>query len=95
MFGLESLFKNGVGMERQYGPVNVHGYPLLCQVCHHDQFWEHRVQLHTPAATFFNMEFVNRVANCAVCGHCGYVHFFLPTDLAPTPSEERESEERA
>lgn len=95
MFGLGSLLKKGAGVERQYGPVSVHGYPLRCQVCHHDQFWEHSVQLHTPTATFFNVEFMNRVANCAVCGHCGYVHFFLPTSMAPSPADESEFEEQA
>jgi len=94
MFGLGDLLKTGTGVEREYGPVDVHGRPLRCQVCGYDRFWEHRVQLHTPSATFFNVEFLNRVANCAVCGHCGYVHFFLPTDMAPSPADERGSEKR-
>ena len=70
-------------MERRYGPVTVHGLTLRCLVCRHEEFWEHHLQLHTPAATFFNVEFANRIANCAVCASCGYVHFFLPTDMAP------------
>ncbi len=88
MFGLDGLLKPGLGTERQYGPVTVHGYPLRCQICRHEEFWEHQVQLHTPAATFFNVEFMNRIANCAVCANCGYVHIFLPTDLAPSPADE-------
>ncbi|MGY1459861.1 hypothetical protein ACW5F0_14650 [Luteimonas sp. A534] len=87
MFGLGKLFRSSTGMERQYGPVTVHGHDLRCQVCQHAEFWEHHVQLHTPAATLFNVEFANRVANCAVCAHCGYVHFFLPTGLAPDAAE--------
>ena len=96
MFGLDKLLRTATGAERQYGPVTVHGYELRCLVCRHTEFWEHHVQLHTPAATLFNVEFANRVANCAVCANCGYVHFFLPTGLAPEASDatQPESEER-
>jgi len=89
-FGLDKLL-GMAGPDRQYGPVTVHDRPLRCQICLHDQFWEHRVQLHTPAATFLDVEFLNRVANCAVCASCGYVHIFLPTPaVADEPSEVEE-----
>jgi predicted nucleic-acid-binding Zn-ribbon protein len=87
MFGLDRLFLQSAGIERNYGPVTVLGYELRCQVCSNSEFWEHQVQLHTPAATLFNVEFANRVANCAVCARCGYVHFFLNPSMAPRPSE--------
>jgi hypothetical protein len=88
MFGLGKFFRKGAGVERHYGPVYVHGEPMRCVVCRHGEFWEHNVQLHTPAASFFNVEFVNRVAHCAVCASCGYVHFFIPTHTAPAASGE-------
>lgn len=88
MFGLDKLIPTPIGHEHQHGPVTVHGHQLRCQVCRHSEFWEHHVQLHTPAATFFNVEFMNRIANCAVCASCGYVHFLLPTDVAPDEAKQ-------
>jgi hypothetical protein len=38
----------------------------------------HDVQLHTPGASFWNVEFMNRTATCAICSKCGYIHWFLP-----------------
>lgn len=91
MFGLGKLFNKATGMEKEYGPVSIHGYPLYCQVCKCGEFWRHQVQMHTPMATFFNLDFANRIADCAVCANCGYVHWFLPTNMAPQPSEEPDS----
>ena len=90
MFGLDKLIPTPIGPDRRHGPVTVHGHQLRCQVCRHSEFWEHHVQLHTPAATFFNVEFMNRIANCAVCASCGYVHFFLPTGVADEPEQSME-----
>ncbi len=87
MFGFGKFLRRSAGAERHYGPVFVHGTALRCVVCQHSEFWEHNVQLHTPAATFFNVELLNRIAHCAVCGSCGYVHFFLPTHMAPARTE--------
>lgn len=86
MFGLDKLLQTTTGLGREFGPVTVHGHNLRCQVCSYSEFWEHHVQLHTPAATLFNVEMFNRVANCAVCARCGYVHFFIPLDTAPDES---------
>jgi len=91
MFGISNPFKAPEG-EQKFGPVTVHGAPLRCVVCRHDEFWGHRVQLHTPVATLFNVEMFNRVADCAVCASCGYVHFFLPTS-APEEAEANSGEE--
>ena len=88
MFGFGKLFHRATGLELEYGPVTVLGIPLYCQICRHGEFWQHRVQMHTPFATFFNVEFANRIADCAVCANCGYVHWFLPTQTAPVPLEE-------
>jgi hypothetical protein len=90
MFGLGRLFRRSVGLEREYGPVCIHGIQLRCLVCRHEEFWHHRAQLHTPWATLFDVEYVNRVADCAVCARCGYVHWFMPVDLAPMRIEEPE-----
>ena len=60
--------------------VEIHGRPLLCQVCGHNTFWRREAQLHTPWFTFFNIEWLGKTATCAVCAGCGYVHWFLPPD---------------
>ena len=74
--------------ERKVGPVQVQGRPLRCNVCSHDTFWEHELQL---ATSLFNFLDANPVAQCAVCERCGYVHMFIPQgtvradDAAPAP----------
>ena len=77
MFELGSIFGRPADGPQQ-GPVTVNGVPLRCVVCRHDEFSGHRVQLHTPAATLFNLEMFHRVADCAIRAGCGYVHFFVP-----------------
>ncbi len=59
--------------------VDIHDRPFQCQVCRHDFFWRHDAQIHTPGATFFNVEWANRIATTVVCARCGYVHWFLPS----------------
>jgi predicted nucleic-acid-binding Zn-ribbon protein len=61
-------------------PVNVEvkGNILQCLVCGHQKFWRREAQLHTAAATFFQVEWTNPTALCYVCDNCGYIHWFLP-----------------
>lgn len=61
--------------------VDIHNRPLECHVCRHDYFWRHEAQIHTPAATFFDLEWANRLATCCICARCGYVHWFLPIEM--------------
>lgn len=77
-------------MSREYGPVIVQGRQLHCIVCGNGTFWEHRIQLHTPLLTFLDLEAWDRVAQCAICEHCGFIHWFMP----PTAME-RDSENQA
>jgi hypothetical protein len=67
-----------LGQASEPTTVDIHNRPLECQFCRHDYFWVHDVQLHTPVASFVNMEFANRTATCAICAKCGYIHWFLP-----------------
>jgi C4-type Zn-finger protein len=62
-------------MAREYAPVTVQGRALHCNVCSHDTFWEHRIQLSTP---FFSFLDADDTAHCAVCERCGFVHMFIP-----------------
>ena len=63
-------------MAHAVASVTVQGRPLHCNVCSHDMFWEHNVQL---SATLFGFMDPDSTAHCAVCERCGYVHMFIPT----------------
>ena len=88
MFGIGKIFDKATGLEKEFGPVQINGMQLACQICRHGEFWHQSAQLHTGLATFFNVEFANRSADCAICARCGYVHWFMPLELAPVRSED-------
>ena len=72
----------------RFGPVQVRGRDLRCNVCSHDIFWEHELQLATPIFNFRE----NDVAQCAVCERCGYVHMFIsPATFARDSKPEAEA----
>lgn len=71
-----------LGSRSEPTTVDIHDRPLQCHVCRHDYFWRHVVQMHTPAATFLNFEWANRLATCCICARCGFVHSFMDV---PTP----------
>ena len=84
MFGwLTRTFRRETARDREYGPVVVQGRQLRCNVCGHGIFWAYQIQLHTPLMTFLGVEAWNRLADCAVCAQCGYVHSFIPPDSLP------------
>jgi predicted nucleic-acid-binding Zn-ribbon protein len=78
LFGWLFGGEKGVLGHKEATTVEIHGYPLRCQICGHREFWRHDVQLHTRTATFFDMDWLNAAAICAVCDNCGYIHWFLP-----------------
>jgi predicted nucleic-acid-binding Zn-ribbon protein len=51
---------------------------LKCQICGHDEFEKREAQLNTAAASFMNLDWLNKSAVCFVCDRCGYIHWFLP-----------------
>jgi len=67
-----------IGNPSKFGPVEVQGRQLRCTVCSHGTFWEHEIQLATPLFNLLDLDAWNRVAQCAVCERCGYVHMFIP-----------------
>ena len=87
---LVRMFRRESTADRQYGPIEVQGRQLRCAVCSHDNFWAHDVQLHTPLMTLLNLEEFNRVANCAICSRCGYIHWFLPPEGLPNPETQED-----
>jgi hypothetical protein len=70
-----------------FGPVVVQGIQLSCTICRHGIFWEREVQLPTPIFNFLDLDEWNRVAHCAVCERCGYVHMFIPPHTVRQESE--------
>jgi len=54
MFGIGKIFDKATGLEREFGPVQINGIQLLCQICRHDEFWHQSAQLHTGLATLFD-----------------------------------------
>ena len=58
--------------------VDVCGQSFRCTVCGNETFWRRHAQLNTALATFFELDWVNRSAVCAVCSRCRYIHWFLP-----------------
>lgn len=52
--------------------------PLMCQHCGFDRFNLRSGQVNTAALSFFNLDWLNTSADVYVCGHCGFMHWFLP-----------------
>jgi hypothetical protein len=77
------------GKPERFGPIEIQGRQLRCTVCSHGVFWEHEIQLATPLFNLLDLDAWNRVAQCAICERCGYVHMFIPpstfkeTEAAP------------
>ena len=53
------------------------GVLLKCSICQHDRFHSRKAMLNTKSATFFQVEWLNRNADCHVFDRCGFVHWFL------------------
>lgn len=57
--------------------ITVKGHILKCPVCSNIYFWDRKAQLNTSVATFFNLDWTNRSANCYVCSECTHISWFL------------------
>src|SRR5258708_38663826 len=62
---------------RDLAPVNIAGKPLRCRHCGHEEFIQSEAQLHTATLTFLNLEWLGKVAALYICGHCGFIHWFV------------------
>ncbi|MDL1898444.1 hypothetical protein FBQ82_19535 [Anaerolineae bacterium CFX7] len=71
----------GLFKKKEPERVQVLGKELRCLVCGGEQFWQRRAQLNTSLATFFNFDWANPSATCAVCAYCGYIHWFAPLQV--------------
>ena len=50
---------------------------LSCQVCGGLEFARREVKMTTTGMTFFDMDWLNRSADGAICLRCGFVHTFM------------------
>lgn len=82
------------GKPKHFGPIEVQGRPLRCIICSNSTFWAHEIQLGTPLFSFLEIDEWNRLAQCAVCERCGYVHMFIPPSTFQR-EEEQQSERQA
>jgi len=84
---LPRRWRRNLGVEREHGPIIVQGRQLRCTVCSNDTFWAKQIQLHTAIMTFMNLDAWNRLADCAICERCGYIHWFIAPETADRSSE--------
>ena len=59
--------------------VNVKGQKLKCTVCGHDTFTPRKAQLNTRAASFMNIDWANKSAQCYTCSNCSHIEWFMET----------------
>lgn len=55
----------------------VKGKKLVCPVCDHKYFHTRKSMLNTRGLTFFNLDWANKSATNYICGHCGYIFWFM------------------
>lgn len=50
---------------------------LSCQVCEGAVFAQREIKMTTTGMTFFDLDWLNRSADGAICVRCGFVHTFM------------------
>ena len=50
---------------------------LSCQVCGGVEFARREIKMTTTGMTFFDLDWLNRSAEGAICVRCGFVHMFM------------------
>ena len=50
---------------------------LSCQVCSGLLFAQREIKMTTTGMTFFDLDWLNKSADGAICLRCGFVHTFL------------------
>ena len=57
--------------------VFVKGKKLKCDICSNDKFRHREALLNTKTASFLNLDWANKTANCYVCDNCTNIKWFL------------------
>ena len=65
-------------MSKETVGKDILGKPLKCLICGHDRFTVRNAQLNTRMATFLNLDWANKTAECFLCEQCGHIHWFMP-----------------
>lgn len=50
---------------------------LSCHVCNGLRFAQREIKMTTTGMTFFDMDWLNKSAEGAICIRCGFVHTFM------------------
>ena len=50
---------------------------LACHVCEGLVFAQREIKMTTTGMTFFDLDWMNKSADGAICVRCGYVHTFM------------------
>ena len=74
----------GLFEEAEPKEYEIAGFHLRCEICKNTTFWHRHARLHTAVASFFDVEWLGRSADCMVCSRCGYIHWFLSQVLRET-----------
>lgn len=71
--------KRGVKAAKEsFGPTSYRaaGIQVVCPHCRNDVFEKGEAQLNTAAATFLNLDWLNKSATVLICTGCGYIQWF-------------------
>jgi len=64
------------------------GKKLECPLCRNDKFWQRETLMNTRGMTYIGIDWMNREAENHICGRCGYIFWFFPSEgitLLPPP----------
>lgn len=57
--------------------VWVNGQPLTCVACGSGtRFHQREIKMNTTGMSFFDLDWLNRSADGAICSECGFLHTF-------------------
>ena len=75
--------------------VRIGDFPLACQFCSYQLFYDREVMLNTSGLTMFDLDWLNRSAVGLICAQCGHVMLFEGDNVslydpptAPAPPEQ-------
>ena len=61
---------------------------LACHVCEGLVFAQREIKMTTTGMTFFDLDWMNKSADGAICVRCGYVHTFMGNAHQWVPPEQ-------
>jgi hypothetical protein len=62
--------------------VRIGDFPLACQFCSYQLFYNQEVLLNTSGMTMFDLDWLNRSAVGLICAQCGHVMLFAGNNVS-------------